>query len=266
VSTSADIGMDAVLSSMFDELRQADPIYHPSRFWEFHGTAHLELLRRRGLEAFKQALNNSYFNWLPRTWDDNQLRNLLESWCRNPDRRPLLARFTSHPTLDWVHPGIPLATDEQWFIHALFVGLLWYYTLQTDRYSLLARLEEPQVGKPFPIEIEGKRVSQDLANSVREYNSIRDGLEASGLWDDHLTLGELGAGYGRLAYVFAKAAPGRYIVFDIPPTLHVSQWYLSRVCPEKRVFAFRPFRRFAEIEGELAESSRASSRSAHWPK
>lgn len=250
-------GSDAALAAMLDEIQRADPIYRPSQFWEFHGSGHVEFLSRHGLGSFKRTLNLSYFNWLPRSWDNNQLRNLLALWCRDPDLRPLRARFASRPRLEWVHPGTPLGTDDQWSIHALHVGLLWHYTLRTDRHALLTTLEEPLVGEPFPIELDGKLISQDLANSVREYNVLRDALDAGGLWNERLTLGELGAGYGRLAYVFAKAAPGRYLIFDIPPTLHVAQWYLSRVCPEKRVFAFRPFDTFAEIEAELRESQLA---------
>lgn len=249
-----EVGTDAALRAMLDELGRADPVYRPSRFWEFHGAGHVELLNRRGLGSFKRTLNRSYFNWLPRAWDNNQLRNLLALWCRDPDLRPLRARFTSRPLLESVHTDAPLGTDDEWSIHALFVGLLWYYALRTDRYAVLAALEEPAVGEPFPIEADGKLISQDLANSVREYNALREALEAGGAWDERLTLGELGAGYGRLAYVFAKAAPGRYLIFDIPPTLHVAQWYLSRTCPEKRAFAFRHFDTFAEVEAELADA------------
>src|SRR5438876_714782 len=154
-----EVGTDAALRAMLGELHRADPIYRPSRFWEFHGSGHLELLSRRGLDSFKQTLNRSYYNWLPRTWDNNQLRNLLALWCRDPDLRPLRARFTSKPLLESVHSDAPLGTDDEWSIHALFVGMLWYHALRADRYALLAALEEPLVGEPFPIESDGKLIS-----------------------------------------------------------------------------------------------------------
>ena len=46
---------------------------------------------------------------------------------------------------------------------------------------------------------------------------------------------EVGAGYGRLAYVFLKAHPGcKYWIIDLPPALYVSQQYLSAVFPDRR--------------------------------
>jgi putative sugar O-methyltransferase len=64
-------------------------------------------------------------------------------------------------------------------------------------------------------------------------------------------IGELGAGYGRLAYVFLKKTPCRYLIFDIPPALQIAEWYLSKVFPELTIFRFRAFTDFAEIADEL---------------
>jgi putative sugar O-methyltransferase len=62
----------------------------------------------------------------------------------------------------------------------------------------------------------------------------------------------LGAGYGRNAYVFLNVFPrGKYIVIDIPPALYVSQEYLSSVFPDKKIFTFRCFTQFKEIEQEF---------------
>jgi hypothetical protein len=46
-------------------------------------------------------------------------------------------------------------------------------------------------------------------------------------------------------------------VFDIPPALYVSQWYLTNLFPGRRVFRFRPFDTFKEIESELSQSDLA---------
>jgi putative sugar O-methyltransferase len=65
-------------------------------------------------------------------------------------------------------------------------------------------------------------------------------------------VGELGAGYGRLAHVFLEMAACRYVIADIPPALGVAQWYLSNLFPDRRIFRFRPFDTFAQIADELA--------------
>jgi putative sugar O-methyltransferase len=88
-----------------------------------------------------------------------------------------------------------------------------------------------------------------LANSIREYNTIRPfaGMD----WTRRVVVAEIGAGYGRVGYVFLKAARCRYLIFDVPPALYVSERYLSAAIPEKKVFRFRSFGKFSEIEKEL---------------
>ena len=64
-----------------------------------------------------------------------------------------------------------------------------------------------------------------------------------------------GAGYGKLAYVFKKIhANCKYIIFDIPPTLYLAQEYLSKVFPKCKIFKFRHFENFSEIEDEFNQS------------
>ena len=62
----------------------------------------------------------------------------------------------------------------------------------------------------------------------------------SGQVRDGARIAELGAGYGRLAYVHAHAAQSIYCIFDIPPALAVAQWYLSQVLGADRVVRFSP--------------------------
>jgi hypothetical protein len=49
----------------------------------------------------------------------------------------------------------------------------------------------------------------------------------------------------------------RYVVFDIPPALYVSQWYLTRLFPGRKIFRFRRFHTFAAVREELAEADLA---------
>ena len=61
----------------------------------------------------------------------------------------------------------------------------------------------------------------------------------------------MGPGYGRVGDVLLSARRCRYFVFDIPPSLYLAQWYLSRRHPLKRVFAFRHIERFDDVREEL---------------
>ena len=96
-------------------------------------------------------------------------------------------------------------------------------------------------------------VSQDLANSLLEFYSIREVFSPSP--KERFTIAELGAGYGRTAHVFLRAFPRcRYIIVDIPPALYVAQNYLTRIFPERKAFRFRPFREIGEVITEMDTS------------
>ena len=144
------------------------------------------------------------------------------------------------------------SADAQRF-YRLGVSLLWDYTLQTDHHGVLRRIAEPVTGNPLRITRRGRILSQDLAHSVRERNLI---LDASGLKGDSaspIVIGELGAGHGRLAHMFAMTTHCKYVIFDITPALAVSQWYIKSLFPDEKIFEFRSFDSFEEIAEELNE-------------
>ena len=67
---------------------------------------------------------------------------------------------------------------------------------------------------------------------------------------------ELGAGHGRVANVLLHAVANvQVVIVDIPPALYVSQWYLSNLFPKHRVFKFRDFSNYREVQHEFEESS-----------
>lgn len=114
---------------------------------------------------------------------------------------------------------------------------------------MLQELEEPAAGNPPAIELHGRKISQDLANSVLEYHSILRGLPDTG----HIgTITEIGGGYGRTAYVFLRKMPWvRYIMADIPPALYIAERYLTGEFPDRKVFRYRPFNDFADVQEEF---------------
>jgi len=94
-------------------------------------------------------------------------------------------------------------------------------------------------------------VSQDLGNSILEYESFRPGLPFAGRG----TVLELGGGYGRNAFVVLKLNPSiRYVLVDIPPALWVAEKYLSSLFPHKQIFRYRNFERFEEIADSYNQS------------
>ena len=239
----------ARLREMAGELLRADRIYQPSKFWLNLNEVNIAQLKREGFSNFKRTLNQNYFNWGPASLGDNQIRNLLKKWLESPDVAPLLATLEGdHRLLNMFNKNM-LDSGEKAKAYVFFVGLLWWLASKDDPERLTSRLQEPLIGNPLRIRLRGKLISQDLANSIREYSVIQYFGARERL--SHGVVGELGAGYGRLAYVFLLASSCRYFIFDVPPALYVSQRYLAAALPQKKVFPFRSFATFSEIEAEL---------------
>jgi putative sugar O-methyltransferase len=236
--------MNEILRSMFDCFSKGDQIYLPSKFWEFYNDKNIKQIEIEGIENIKQTVARNYFTWLIGI-KDNQFHYLLRN-----------TQILSWPSIIFGPPAYVSCMNLSWTQRvelAIFTRMLWRNVERIDVEGLLNLISEPRQGNPFEILLDGKLISQDLANSVLEYYSIREHFKGSKT--EKITFCELGAGYGRNAHVFLSVFPrGKYIVIDIPPALYVSQEYLSSVYPDKKVFGFRCFDLFEEIEQEFCDA------------
>ena len=216
---------------------RAPEIYRPGAFWAGLIDANLEMLEREGIENFKRTVANNYYNWVVTDPRDPQIKLSIVRWMRHPGVAAL--RTSMEPpeglrTLD--RDGRFELRGRAAFMYRFFVGQAWVRACEEDRLGLTQRLQEPEAGNPIRLHKGGRRISQDLANSIIECNFAA----ASGQVRDGARIAELGAGYGRLAYVHAHAAQSVYCIFDIPPALAVSQWYLTQVLGPDRIVRFSP--------------------------
>lgn len=233
--------MNEELKRMFDALAGGDAVYLPSRFWEKLNRKNIEQLESGGLDNFKRTVSLNYFTWFLGILDPQFLYLLRHTPVRTC---PTILRGL----LDYYEPSV--MTRKQQIVLSLFTRMLWRLAESVDDCRLLQSIEEPPEGNPFRFLLDGKRISQDLANSVLEFYSMREHFRPPA--GTGVTICELGAGYGRNAYLFLKAMPGcRYVVIDIPPALYVSQHYLSSVFPERNIFRFRNFGAYSEIGTEF---------------
>jgi len=235
------------LGYMVDTFKEAPEIYQPSLFWQNFNRRHIKQLQQDGYENFKRTVNLAYFNFIL-TPTDLQFRNLIKYWITSPR----FQIFTSEckDTFSFRFGGVKgfLARLLVPTLYKLFVSMLWEYTRSVDKENLLGKIEEPLEGNPFRVYYKNRLVSQDVCNSILEYysimNQIPSGVKSS------LSIAELGAGYGRVAFIFLKTLKCKYVIFDIPPALYVAQRYLSSVFPELKIFSFRDFDNYAEIKSE----------------
>ena len=234
--------MRTILNEMFSCLNEGKEIYLPSKFWQQLNEKNIAQLEASGLHNLKRTLAKNYFTFIVGLRND-QFRHLaaeagLRNWLE------LLTYF----------PKKEAETDLdrlQFYKLSVFTRLLWLLAERHDKHKLLNRIDEPKFGNPFPIHFRNRLISQDLANSVLELSTI---MEAAPLgFENKLTICELGAGYGRNAHVFMEAFPNcKYIVVDIPPALYVSQEYLAKVLPERKIMRFHPFKKIGEVRDEFA--------------
>ena len=236
-----DIG--STLDAMIADMAGAPEIVQASKYWLELNKQHMQALRSPGgFASFKRTLARNYFMWTRVLPTDPQIRFLVRHLPAAATLRALAGTF-----VPLKHRHIPLL--EGLALNFL-TRLIWQFAAR-DAAAQIAVLSEPQFGNPPTIRMGARLVSQDLANSVLEYGSIRDVADVA-------TICELGGGYGRTAYVIATLVPqAKYVMIDIPPALAVAQTYLQQVFPEKQVFRYRAFTDFSTVEEEFARADLA---------
>lgn len=236
--------MNPTLQEMFECLERHGGPYLPSRFWQALNEKNVAQLEKDGLENLKRTVAQNYFTWVVGVRND-QFRHLARQMAFADWKHVLrdLPRSAQDSGLSWL----------RYFQLTVFTRMLWRFMERHDGQRLCERVSEPRFGNPFRISMDGRLISQDLANSILEINAMLEGRPRQA--DERFTVCELGAGYGRNAQVFLDAFPRcRYVVIDIPPALYVSQEYLRRALPGRTLACFRADHDPASLRLALSQS------------
>lgn len=236
--------MNTSLQEMFDSLNRKGGVYLPSLLWRDLNDRNIQQLESAGLQNLKRTVAQNYFTWVVGILND-QFR-FLASTMKWRDWREVLHNVPHY------EGGTGLSRTR--FLElCIFSRMLYLFAERYDTHQLLKRIPEPEFGNPFPVFYRSKLISQDLANSVLEMYSILESVKLG--FDMQFSVCELGAGYGRNAYVFLKAFPKcKYIIVDIPPALYVSQEYLAVVLPDRKIMRFRCFDALSEVREEFEQA------------
>ncbi len=232
---------EARIQEMVDALATANPIVRPSQLWIELNQKNIDQLKQQGYENFKQTIARHYFTWVV-GMRDGQIRFLFQHvpfWT--------IPWLVIKSIFDQTHFFM---TRRSAIAYNLLTNMLWKYASGVD--NTINELSEPSEGNPPRIFWKKKLISQDIANSFLEFKSV---MTAVADQREIHTVAELGAGFGRDAYVFLKLLPNiRYIIADIPPALYVSERYISSQFPQKRIFRFKDFKDYSEVADEIEKA------------
>lgn len=231
------------------ETALAEQAFAPSGFWADLNEKNQRMLSAEGLANFKRTVAQNYFNWLIQDDSHPYFQHVKKS-----GPAPLLTAISTLREMD----GLMLTTNDEPLTlskrerdaYRRYVCHVWAIMRKHDKRGLRRQVTEPAVGNPFPIKFGRRILSQDLATSIVECNLIAD--LRCGVPNPRIA--ELGAGYGRLAYVYAKTQPGTYYVFDIHPALDVAQWYATQTLGADKVFTYRQFDDVTNVLYDIASS------------
>jgi putative sugar O-methyltransferase len=125
-------------------------------------------------------------------------------------------------------------------VYRQLLHLYYSYLKRIDTRGFLQDHDEPSIGGTADQEvIEGHVVSLDFLQAVEEAYLILEAWNSAGYDDEPKLIAELGAGYGRLAYICHKMMPDcTYVILDLPEALICSQSWLRRVCGTGAVISY----------------------------
>ena len=232
---------------MIAEIDIATKLFRPLRLWERFARQRAAEIEQYGLAQLKKTLSMNYFNFALLGTLAQSFGFALWQWTKRPAGNPFAARMLSDP-------DAPRELKYAGWRAGCTRFTFFPYTIKRCggiKMGFWERIEESRFGCFIGAIIEGQSTSQDLCNSTFECYSISRDSRAP---DDRPMI-EIGAGYGRLVYVFLKARPAcQYWIFDLPPALYVALQYLSTVLSDRKVFAFRHFDTFDEVAAEVEAS------------
>jgi putative sugar O-methyltransferase len=233
------------LAAMFASVESSDVRARPSRYWVELNKMNLAQLQEHGYENFKRTIALNYFTFVRILPWDAQFRFLLRRLPLRTSmgclKKALFARKHEYfSSFNWI----------QSLLYNFLTLASWEFTRHVVSDANLLALREPADGNPAAIHDQsGALISQDLASSILEISSMGASLAPGSV------VLELGAGYGRDAYALLATQPSiKYVIVDIPPALWVAETYLRRQFPNRRIFRYREFANFEEIESEFRES------------
>ena len=230
--------LDINLEMMLDDLIDNKNFKNYSPYWNYLAQNHIKLLNEKGIENFKQTIERLHY------WGEGTTHSKILEPIQNDkitivyDKEELIKKHKF------------CLEDESKEYNKSNLILLNY--LVNNKYQeYLDKMEEPNFGNPIFFNYKNKKYSFALMNSILEIDILNRYID----FDKLNSILEIGAGSGRFCSSLLQTKKIlSYTIVDIPPTLFVSQSNLSNIFKNKKIFNYRKFNNFKEIEKEFISS------------
>ncbi|MCR9265919.1 MAG: putative sugar O-methyltransferase [Flavobacteriaceae bacterium] len=223
-------------------------------YWKNKQNTVVDFLRTEEIDNFKRTYGHVLSNFFPRAVEESDLQPLINFMMDVSDFsvftddvepvnfhhiKKVIERIS---TVRLLGPA-----DILHNLYAHYTSLIWRKAIFHDDLFEMPSSQESLLGNPYRIRSRGELVSQDLARSSTEFNTIKSVLkeESSG------TILEIGAGYGRLCEFFLQKGIKKYIIVDIFPSIYLAEQYLKSRFPKSNIFCIRDFCSFSDVEQEF---------------
>jgi putative sugar O-methyltransferase len=212
---------------MLADLKGADPIYRPTRFWERGLSAVVADLKRLGWSGFRRHPSAKIFYApLYARGSYSSIAPIIRTATRALPRRV--------QAIADILDGIDLARQDYRVVRAscMCVRPFW-------------QVSESTIGEPVEqFMFAGVRYSRSSLNYLRALHA----LGTAGGTDIGSVL-EIGGGFGTLGELLTGVAPcGFYVNVDIPPLAAVSSYYLTTLLGADRVWTYERSRDAAQVD------------------
>jgi putative sugar O-methyltransferase len=197
--------IQAFYRAVKEEQRNQPEIYQPAGEWREHVDRRM---------PHYQAFHDS---------STDRLAHLLGNFWRN-ELGVLVKQYASFEQL--VHDSEKRDAYSRLMAHDL---MIWTHLMQAE----VSELAIPEVGHPWGYLWKGTLIGSKVLRYdvlARQVRDITADLPRP-------VIGEVGAGYGGMAYFLLRGSgPLAYVDFDLPETLAVAAYYLSKCLPHRRVY------------------------------
>jgi putative sugar O-methyltransferase len=234
-----------LLELMLEDMRTADPLYRPTRFWELGLPPIVADLRKLGFRDFRSHPSARwYVGSFAEPWYREHVglvRPLFKAADLLSGSRRIGARARR------IVEGMPMLERE----YDVFVAS------QDERSPRLIGISESDVGRPFQqLAIDGVKVGKNFLNYMRGLSFLKRRVDLETM----PRVFEIGGGFGSLGEIVLKMSDRTfYLDVDIPPIAAVATYYLREIFGRDAVFGYDQCRGQGSIDIEsLASKYRAA--------